>query len=491
MIKLALANKAVPKDEKSKTILSKEYGASYALLRLIHDIGLDKMIYSRTSEQWVKDVQAMIIGRIVYAGSKLKLSNLHKSTALWELCGVLGKVDVDEHCYQPMDRLLERQKAIQKQLVKKHLVNGTLIMYDITSSYMEGEYVNSEIVADGYNRDLKKGHEQICIGLICNEEGCPVIVEVFPGNTQDAQTVIGKINELKKEYSINDILFVGDRGMVTPLNYEEISSKKSALVLTALTHRQIKELLARKVIQLGLFDENNIVEVIDPEAKEKRYCLCRNPNIAIKERKTRREILSKIGKKLDKISAVKKKRKAELIGKQVGKVFGKTNMEHFIDWKVKNGRMQWNFNEEKITEAEAIDGCYIIFTDIPEENLNKNEVVKSYKNLILVEQAFRLLKTVLIEMRPMYHHKDDRIRCHVFICMLSYYVLWHFKNKLKQLFEDKNNKGKNRYWTIENVIERLKCIRKDEKDINGIKYYEITMPDEDQKKILEYLDITM
>jgi len=306
MIQLALADKAIPKDKKSKTLSSKEYGASHAFLTLIHQTGLDKMIYSRPNEQWVKDIQAMIIGRLVYAGSKLHLSNTYKDSALWELCGVEGKADVEAHCYLPMDRLLERQKAIQKQLVKKHLSKGTLIMYDITSSYMEGDYAHSEIVMNGYNRDLKKWHEQICIGLLCNEDGCPVVVEVFPGNTQDADTVMQKLHELRQVYGVEDILFVGDRGMITPINYKKISGKKSAYVVTALTHRQIKELLNRRVIQLGLFDENNIVEIVDPQSPEKRYCLCRNEGVSLKERKTRRGILTKIEKNLNKISAVKK-----------------------------------------------------------------------------------------------------------------------------------------------------------------------------------------
>ena len=166
-------------------------------------------------------------------------------------------------------------------------------------------------------------------------------------------------------------------------------------------------------------------------------------------------------------------------------------MEHFIDWKVCDGRSEWKFFKEKIAEAELLDGCYIIFTDVSQERLNTKNVVKTYKNLQLVEQAFRQLKTVLLEMRPMYHHKDDLIRSHVIICMLSYYILWHFKNKLKVLFDDKQNTGKNRYWTIDNAIERLKSIRKDTREINGIHYPEITMPDDEQKKILKLIDVNL
>ncbi len=166
-------------------------------------------------------------------------------------------------------------------------------------------------------------------------------------------------------------------------------------------------------------------------------------------------------------------------------------MEHFIEWQVCDGRLVWKFLEPKIKNAETLDGCYIIFTDIDNKRLNKELTVKSYKNLIMVEQAFRQLKTVLLELRPIYHKTDDRIRCHVFICMLSYYLLWHFKNKVRELIDDENNKGKNRYWTLEKILERLKSIRKETKEIKEIKYYDITKPDNEQEKILRLLNIKL
>jgi len=188
---------------------SLEYGASAALLRLAKDIGLDKALYSRPHEPWVQDCLAMIVGRIVYQGSKLALSQSTAYSALWSLCGSEGPVDVNEHCYASMDRLLERQHAIEKHLAAKHLTNGTLVLYDITSSYFEGEYEASEIVMFGHDRDHKDGHEQIVIGLITTAEGCPVCVEVFPGNTQDASTVIEKVREELGE--LQDEIDKGDR----------------------------------------------------------------------------------------------------------------------------------------------------------------------------------------------------------------------------------------------------------------------------------------
>ena len=191
LIQAAFRGDVVPKDspEAFQVLSSKEYGASSALLALAKELGLPQMIYSR-NEPWVNDCMAMIVGRILYAGSKLSLSHQWKNTVLWELCGVSGPVDVEQHCYEPMDRLLDRQKAIQKALASKYLRDGCLVLYDISSSYFEGAYEESEIVLFGYNRDGKRGHEQICLGLLCNAQGCPVGVEVFPGNTQDASTVL-------------------------------------------------------------------------------------------------------------------------------------------------------------------------------------------------------------------------------------------------------------------------------------------------------------
>ena len=216
LIQAAFRGDVVPKDSPDafQILFSKEYGASHTLLALAKELGLPQMIYSR-HEPWVNDCLAMIIGRLLYAGSKLSLSHQWKNTVLWELCGVSGPVDVEDHCYAAMDRLLDRQMAIQKALAARHLRNGRLVLYDITSSYFEGAYAESEIVLFGYNRDGKRGHEQICLGLLCNEDGCPVGVEVFPGNTQDASTVVERVKELLTQYGLKKVIFVGDRGMVT------------------------------------------------------------------------------------------------------------------------------------------------------------------------------------------------------------------------------------------------------------------------------------
>ena len=308
LLQAAFRGQVVPIDSPSafQILSSREYGASHALLQLAKELELHQVLYSR-NEPWVGPALAMIIGRIVYAGSKLALSHQTKNTALWELCGVEGKIDVDKHCYQVMDRLLERQPAIQRSLAKKHLQNGHLVLYDITSSYFEGEYPDSDIVTFGYNRDGKRGHEQMVIALLCNEEGCPVGAEVFPGNTQDAKTVPDKIAQIQQAYGINQLIFVGDRGMITQANSRKLEGIMGLQTISALTHRQIVDLLERKVITPELFDDKAIAEVLDPDNLKRRYCLCRNPQTAKRETQTRKELLEVTRQRLEAIAAPRKK----------------------------------------------------------------------------------------------------------------------------------------------------------------------------------------
>ena len=491
-----------------RILSSREYGASYALLQLARQLDLPHTLYSR-NEPWVGPALAMIIGRIIYAGSKLALSNQSPNTTLWELCGVDGEIDVDEHCYDVMDRLLERQPAIQRALAKKHLKNGHLVLYDITSSYLEGEYEASEIVLFGYNRDGKRGHEQMVIGLICNEEGCPVAVEVFAGNTQDASTVPDKITQIQQQYGLSQLIFVGDRGMITQTNSAKLAGIQGLQTISALTHRQIVDLLERKVITPELFDEKAIAEVLDPDNPKRRYCLCRNPETAKRESHTRNNLLEVTRQNLEQIAlgrTLKKKvdgdqpkeakpkrpRKskvpsAEKIGARVGRVLQRYKMGKFIKWSVVEGKLVWEMNEEKIKFEEQFDGCYVVVADVPVGQMEKAQVVASYKKLSFVEQAFRNLKTVQLEIRPVYHKKDERIRAHVFICLLAYYLQWHAGQRLKPLFAE-DGEGKQRQWTFANVIERLCAIRRDRVKSADLEFDLVTQAGEDQQRILQLLD---
>ena len=491
LIQAAFRGDVVPKDScgAMQSVESKEYGASCAVLAVARDIGLDKAIYSRR-DQWADDIMAMVAGRIVYAGSKLALSHQWKNTSLWELCGVSGPVDVDVHCYDALDRLLSRQKAIEKTLAAKHMQSGRLVLYDITSSYFEGEYDDSDIVYFGYNRDGKRGHEQMVIGLVCNEDGCPIGVEVFPGNTQDASTVPEKIRQIQEQYGVKELLFVGDRGMVTQANAEKLKDTEGLRMISALTHKQIVDLLARKVITPELFDEHKIVEMVDPDKPVRRYELCRNPLTASRETHTRKDLLGLTRKQLDMIAGAKKKSSAAKIGARVGRVLQKYKMGKFVKWEAKDGRLLWYFDDEKIAAELLLDGCYVIWTDIRPEQMDAPKVVESYKKLQQVEMAIRNLKTVLLEVRPVFHKTDDRIRAHVFLCMLADHVQWHMKKRLQPLF-DEDGVGKYREWTFVSVIERLKAIRRDKKVIGDTAFFQTTVPTDDQQNILDLLRIKL
>jgi transposase len=480
----AIQGKLIGKED-FKIIQSREYGASFACTAIMKELGLHTDIFSRPAEEWVRSCLAMIAGRLVYAGSKLALSHCGSYSALWEVCGIEDAVDVNVHCYNTMDRLLERQGAIQKKLAEKHLKSGCLVLYDITSSYLEGDYEGSELVEYGYNRDKKRGHEQIVISLLCSEDGCPVAVEVFPGNTKDETTVLDKIDEIREQYGIEKVIFVGDRGMVTQAKYEQIDHEL-VKVISALTHNAIKTLCEKKVVQMSMFDEKNIVEVIDGDI---RYCLCKNPVTGAKEAATRQALLKKTMDSLDSIVKSKKKTKNS---KEVraGKVVGKYKMGKFVIFEGEGDALTYKIDEAKVEEEACLDGCYVIFTDVPKEDLGAIDTVAKYKSLMRVEQAFRNIKTVQLEIRPIFHKTDVRIKCHVFICMLAYYVMWHMNQRLAPFFAD-DGAGKLRKRTFDYVVEVLKCIRKETVEVCGVKSFVVSTPTMEQSHILQLLGVVI
>ena len=480
----ALQCKSLPKAD-FKILSSREFGASYVALSIAKELGLHKMIHSHYSQDWVKSSLAMIIGRLVFQGSKLSLSHCSSYSALWEVCGIAGNIDVDTHCYESMDKLFVRQEAIQQALAKKHLQDGTLVLYDITSCYMEGEYENSEIVEFGYNRDRKRGHEQIVISLPCNKDGCPVAAEVFKGNTKDETTVIDKINELKQKYGLERVVFVGDRGMVTQAVYDKIDHA-TVKSITALNHGNIQELCDKGTIQMSLFDEMNIVEIIDGDV---RYMLCKNPAMKQKEATARKRLLELTCAELDKIVASTRKTKYSK-AVRVGRVIDKYKMSKFIIIEGSDNSVTYKLNNDKIEKESALDGCYIVLTDVPADDMSALDTVKSYKSLIKVEQAFRSLKTTQLEMRPIYHKTDDRIKCHVFICMLAYYIMWHMKQRLKPLAEV-DGVGKDRKFSFKYIIECLKSIRREEVQFLDAKINITTTPTEEQSNLLKLLGVAV
>ena len=437
----------------------REYGASAMLFSLAKKIGLDKVLYSRF-EPWVRCVLAMIIGRIIFQGSKLALSRVSEISCLWEICAVSDvEINVDKHCYDAMDELLLRQKSIQKKLASKHLTDGSVILYDITSSYLEGEYEDSQIVKFGYNRDRKRGKKQIVIALVCTKDGCPVAVEVFKGNTGDCSTVQSKINEIKKSYGVSNFVFVGDRGMLTQKNIDECGDIET---VTALTHSAMKRLCEEKNVQLSLFDEKMVTEVILPEEPQIRYGLCKNPVRAKKERTSRSELIKKTEEKLSEIAVPKKKTDEKTLSARAAVIFHKYRTEKFFSWKIEDMKVVYSRKTEVISSEEKYDGLYVIRSNVSSDVMNINEIVETYKSLTNIELAFRSMKTVELELRPIYHRTDERIKSHAFLCMLSYYLLWHLNKALEPFYAARPN------YTRSHIIEIMKNLQKCKLIIAGI-----------------------
>ena len=459
---------------------SREYGASKAFMDLAISLGLDKIIYSR-KEDWRQDVLAMAVGRLVYQGSKLHLCHLHQDTFIWEATGYTDKKipEVDKHCYCVLDKLLLRQKSIQKELANRHLDNGSLVLYDITSTYLEGEYENSELVDFGYSRDCKRKHEQIVIGLLANSQGCPIAIEVFRGNTLDQTTVLDQAKKVADMYKVKNVIFVGDRGMLTPKRIDEVSGL-GYKTLTAVDRKQLLELQKSGVISPEQFDETEIIEVPN---KGVRYFLCKNPEKEQENKETRQALIRRTYTELMKV-AVSKNKDEHKKSARIGRILAQYKVGKFFIWSFQNGKLSVQIDQEKIAAEERWDGCYAIRTD---STLTKEEAVANYKALAHIERAFRNMKTMSLEIRPVYHHLDDRIRAHVFLCMLAYYLEWHATRRLQPLFV-KNGRGAQRRFTFARIIERLKSIRIQDcvfgsVTVSGI----VTTPDKEQQEIIDLL----
>jgi transposase len=292
---------------------------------------------------------------------------------------------------------------------------------------------------------------------------------------------LDKVKEIKEKYGLEKIVFVGDRGMITQSKYEKLDHE-TVKVISALTHSAIQTLCEKETMQLGMFDEKNIIEVIDGNI---RYCLCKNPEMAEKETATRDALIKKTREKLDKIIASKRKTK---YSKQIriGRVVGKYKVAKFFTFEGKDDNVSYILNDKKIEDETCLDGCYVIFSDVQSEDMTAVEIVENYKSLMKVEQAFRNMKTVRLEIRPVHHKLDRRIKCHVFICMLAYYIMWHMLQKLQPLFE-KDGVGWRRKYTFDSVMEILKSIRKETVDICGTESVVITTLTEQQNEIYKLL----
>ena len=442
VIRKRLAGEPLPADNDDFEIVrSLPHGHVAAVLGTLQKIGLDRLVTSKACRE-AKLVTAMIVLRIIAPGSKLaNLTSMQAETAEHTLADELQLGDIQTpELYEAMDWLLARQKRIENKLAKKHLHEGTLVLYDVSSSYYTGR--QSELIKMGYSRDGKPGEPQIVYGLLCASDGCPVAIEVFSGNTADPTAFTAQVNTIRRRFGISRVVLVGDRGMITSKRIEEDLRDVEGLDwITALRNDSIKKLVDQKTIQLSLFDDRDLAEVTSADYPGERLIVCRNPLLADERARKRRELLAAAEKKLDAVvQAVSRARQPlrgkDQIGLRVGRDLKNTKMQKHFELTIEEDSFSYRRLDEQIAQEASLDGMYVVRTSLLPETLTADQLVSAYKDLSQVEWAFRSLKTMDLQVRPIYHWKSDRIRAHVFLCMLAYYVEWHLRGALSELLFD-------------------------------------------------------
>jgi hypothetical protein len=422
-------------------VRSLPHGHVLAVLGTLRGIGLEDTLASRGCRE--RDlIVAMIVARIVQPASKLATARgLKEETASSSLASELhlGAI-ADEELYEALDWLRARQSRIENKLARKHLQDGTLVLYDVSSSYYTGR--GGSLVQHGYSRDGRREFPQIVYGLLCNAAGCPVAIEVFAGNTADPNTLSAQVHKVRRRFGIQRVVFVGDRGLITSKRIdEELRDIDGLDWITALRSDHIRQLVAEGTIALSLFDERDLAEVTSPLYPGERLMVCRNPLLAERRRHKRDELLAATEQKLSAIVAATQRPRRPLrgqaaIGLRVGRVLNQFKMgKHFV-LDIRDRGFSFRRDDAHIAAEAALDGLYVIRTSLPAQTLSSSQTVRAYKDLSKVERAFRCVKTVDLKVRPIFHWLDDRIRAHVFLCMLAYYVEWHMRQKLAPLLFD-------------------------------------------------------
>jgi hypothetical protein len=425
------------------------HGHVAAALGMLRKVGLDHVL-SQGGRQPAREVAlciAMMVARLIDPASKLATARLlDGETATCSLGAVLELGTVDEQAlYDALDWLIGQQQRIEKALARRHLESGTLVLYDVTSTYFEGR--SCPLARFGYNRDGKAGKLQIVFGLLCTTAGCPVAVEVFEGNVGDPSTLADQIKKLKERFALERVVLIGDRGMITQARLQETVKPAGLDWITALRAPAIRSLVEAGAIQLSLFDERDLAEITAPDYPDERLVVCRNPLLADERARKRGELLDATEKKLTAIQVRVRRAKRPLRGKAkialaVGAVVNRYKMAKHFDVTITDDDVAFARKTAQIGAEAALDGVYVLRTSLEPETLDATATVKAYKQLARVERAFRCLKTVDIEVRPIHHRRPHRVRAHVFLCMLAYYLEWHMRQALKPiLFDDHDEAG--------------------------------------------------
>ena len=408
------------------------HGHIAAVLGTVRKLRLERTIAGAACPERDR-VLALIAARILDPASKLATARgLAADTARDSLAGELGLGDVDEDdLYAAMDWLLERQGAIERRLAKRHLEDGALVLYDLTSSYLEGHCCPL----------AKRGKLQIEFGLLCDREGCPVAVEVFDGNTADPMTVGAQIDKLRRRFGLSRVVLVGDRGMLTEARIREEVKPARLDWISALRSSAIRDLVESGTVQMSLFDEVDLIEIRTEAYPGERLMVWRNPLLATERARKREALLQATEALLEPIVGATQREKRRLAGKdkiglRAGKVLGRYKMAKHFELEIGDTSFGYRRDPESIAREAARDGLYVVRTSLPAAQLDAAATVRAYKSLSAVERAFRSLKTVDLKVRPIYHYAAERVRAHVFLCMLAYYVEWHLRARLKPLLFD-------------------------------------------------------
>lgn len=418
---------------------STPHGHVEAILGTIRKLGLDEWIASKRSRQ--RDlVLAMMVERLIHPCSKLATTRLWPTTTLGEELGV-SNADEDE-LYDAMDWLLSAQNRIEKKLAGRHLAEGGLVLYDVSSSYYEGR--TCPLAQFGHDRDGKKGLPIIVYGVLSNAEGCPVAIDVYKGNTGDPSTLLDQVKKLRDRFGLTRVVLVGDRGMITQAKINVLKQTSGVGWITALRSEAIRGLVEGGHLQRSLFDQTNLAEIHSPDYPSERLIACFNPLMAEERQRKRKELLEETEKELTRISKEAARRTKtpmddKTIAMKVGKVINHFKMSKHFEIKIESGGLTWARRQQTIEREAELDGVYVVRTDQTVQQLSASDTVRSYKSLAEVERAFRCFKGIDLRVRPIHHRTEDHVRAHLFLCLLAYYVEWHMRRVLAPiLFHDED-----------------------------------------------------
>jgi transposase len=421
----------VPLAEAFEISRSRPHGHVQAIALAMQRLGLASVLGSTPSRE--RDlVLALVVSRIIEPATKLATTRAWHASTLAEEFGVADANEDD--LYAAMDWLLARQDRIQKKLASRHLHEGGLVLYDLSSSYFEG--TTCPLAKRGYSRDGKPGSLQVNYGLLTDPRGCPVAVSVHEGNTSDSRTFMPAVHKLRDDFGIAQMVMVGDRGMVSQKAIDEMREMDGIGWITALKSASIRALVEQGHLQLGLFDERNLLEIDSPDYPGERLVACRNDSLAKLRAFKREDLLAATERSLDKIKTrvdAGKLAGRDAIGLRVGKVINQYKVAKHFELNIDETTLSWSRKLDSIASEAALDGLYIVRTSLAAQQMDAPECVRSYKSLANVERAFRSIKTIDLKVRPIHHRLATRVRAHIFLCMLAYYVEWHLREAWREL----------------------------------------------------------